>query len=147
MKQIALNNVRKEFPQVTKIVDAKESIAITVTNKDNAAGRQKDRAQCALAKACVRQKIADGAIIGMSVSYLIKGDIATRYHTSVSVARELTSFDRHGDFSEGRNYVLSKVSEGARLGVQHKRRYRQTGANPRVKRTVHRTEFVRKAGD
>src|SRR6266550_1073246 len=112
----ALNVIKKTFPQVEKVIDATKSIKINVTSADSASGRKKDSANCALAKACVREKIADAAIIGIGFSYLIKGKIATRYKTSNSVSREITSFDRHQDFAEGNDYTLSKVGPSARLG-------------------------------
>lgn len=141
-----LNQVKRLFPQVERVVDAKESIAINVSKADNAAGRKKDSTHCALAQACKRQKIADAAIIGLAISYLVKGTTATRYKTSVSVAREITSFDRHHDFAEGRNYVLGKVHKGARIGAKH-RGGKANGRMSKRKSIVHRTEFVRKLSD
>ncbi len=107
--------VRKHFPQVNKVVDANDSIIVSVAKEDSVSGRKNDPKQCALAKACVRGG-ADGAIINIGFSYLIKGEVATRYKTSVGVGREITSFDRHQDFAVGRDYVLGKVSPGNRLG-------------------------------
>lgn len=110
--------IKRDFPKVKRIVDATETIDITVLPEDAEGGRRKDPRQCALAKACVRQKIADAAIIGIGFSYLIKGDTATRYKTSVGVGREITSYDRHKEFASGGDYKLSKVSPCNRLGVE-----------------------------
>jgi len=124
----ALNTLRKSFPQLKRIVDSKKSLRISVTRRDSSSARKKDPENCALARACVRQKLADAAIIGIAVSYLVKGDTAIRYCTSVGVGREITSFDRHQDFAEGTNYCLQRVSpsnrlnrkrEGHRTGKQH----------------------------
>ncbi len=115
---LAKTIIKRDFPRVRKIVDATETLNITVIPQDAVTGRRKDPEGCALVKACVRQKIADAAIIGIGYSYLIKGDTATRYKTSEAVAREITSFDRHQDFAAGRNYKLSKVSKGSRLGCK-----------------------------
>jgi hypothetical protein len=115
---LAKTIIKRDFPTVTKIVDAKETIEITVEPQDSVRGRRKDPAGCALVKACIRQKIADAAIIGIGYSYLIKGNTATRYKTSTAVGREITSFDRHNDFAAGRNYKLSRVSPKARLGYK-----------------------------
>src|SRR4051812_17932241 len=104
MSQNALNKIRKLFPQVKHVEDADESIVITVTKKDNSSARKKEPTDCALARACIREKIADAAIIGLSYSWLIKGTKAIRYATSVTVSREITSFDRHHDFMAGKNY-------------------------------------------
>lgn len=112
----ALSRVRKFFPHVNKVKDAKEGILITVIAADNKTARKKDPANCALAVACKRQGIADAAIINVGFSYLIKGDVATRYKTSGTVGREITSFDRHQDFAEGKNYRLSRIGPSAMLG-------------------------------
>ena len=113
----ALIVLQRDFPQVRKVKDARKSIKVSVTSRDSSSARKKDPKSCALARACVREKIADAAVIGIAYSYLIKGEIATRYKTSEGVAREITSFDRHQDFAEGKNYTLSRVGPSARLGV------------------------------
>lgn len=112
-KQV-LTRLRKHFPGVKKVVDATESITVSVTKADSDTGRKKDPNNCALAKACVRQG-ADGAVINIGYSYIIHGDTATRYKTSTTVGREITSFDRHQDFAEGKDHLLSKVSPAERL--------------------------------
>lgn len=114
-----LTRLRKHFPGVKKVVDATESITVSVTKADSDTGRKKDPSNCALAKACVRQG-ADGAVINIGYSYIIHGDTATRYKTSNTVGREITSFDRHQDFAEGRDHLLSKVSPAERLGRKNK---------------------------
>jgi hypothetical protein len=114
----SLTMVRKHFPNVTKVVDAKSPIRLNVTKADNVSGRKKDPQGCALAKACVRQLKADGAIINISTSYIIEGDVATRYETSETVAREITSFDRHQDFAEGKDYLLAAITPTRRFGAR-----------------------------
>lgn len=114
MPLTALDRIRQSFPKVEKVIDATDSIDITVLPEDSVKGRKKDPQACALARACMREKGADGAIIGIAYSYLIRGTVATRYSTSVAVAREITTFDRHQDFAPGDNYKLSKVSPSNR---------------------------------
>jgi len=114
----ALSKLQKHFPQVKKVVDAEKSLIVSVTRDDVRFARKKDTENCALARACVRQKIASSAVIGIGTSYLINGTVATRYHTSTTVAREITSFDRHADFAEGTTYRLSKISPASRLGTK-----------------------------
>ena len=118
----ALNRVRKYFPNVASVSDATDRIKIKVIKEDSLMGRKKQPTDCALARACVREGKADGAIIGIGYSYLIKGDHATRYQTSVSVGREITSFDRHQDFAPGKDYILSKVCPTAMLGRKRSRK-------------------------
>ena len=134
--------IRQAFPAVTEIRDATESITINVMDVDTKSGKRKNPQQCALARACMRTHIADGAIIGIGRSWLIKGNVATRYITSVGVAREITSFDRHQDFAAGKNYVLGKVPPSNREG--YKKRPSNpgttTGTNPIA---IHRTARIR----
>lgn len=139
----ALTKIQKIFPQVKTVKDSKKSIAINVTKADSKAGRKKDFAHCALAKACVRTKIAEGAIIGLTTSYLINGTTATRYKTSVAVSREITSFDRHQDFAAGKAYKLMSVPPTMTF-EKHNRRYKSSGRNGKQKKIIHRTAFVRK---
>ena len=114
----ALKILQKSFPHVKSVVDAKKSIAVTVTANDSSSARKKDPQGCALVRACVRTKIADAAVVGLAYTYLIKGNKARRYKTSDSIAREIVSFDRHHDFAAGTGYVLSKVPPHSRLGVK-----------------------------
>jgi hypothetical protein len=124
----AVARVRKYFPSVNKVVDAKDTIEVSVTKKDSNTAKPKNPSQCALAQACVRELKADGAIINVGYSYVINGEVATRYATSVAVGREITSFDRGGEFEAGFDYKLSKVSPSNSLGS--KRRVRHTGTRP-----------------
>lgn len=146
----ALSRIRKHFPNVNYVKDATKSIVIAVKDNDSKTSRKKDPENCALATACKRLKIADHAIIGIAYSWLIKGDVATRFKTSTAVGREITSFDRHQDFAAGQNYRLSRVSEGSRLG--QKPQSSKTGG-PRLTtkdwpKKIHRTANIRtvKAG-
>lgn len=131
--------LRKLFPNVVAVRDATKTIDISVEEADAQLGRKKDPSTCALARSCVRQKIADSAVIGVSYSYLIKDNIATRYKTSVAVGREITSFDRHQDFAAGQHYKLSKVSPSNRIGKPQKRR---GGSDPKP-HAVHHTANIR----
>jgi hypothetical protein len=129
----AVCRVRKYFPQVNRVVDAKDTIEVSVTKKDSKSAMPKNPSQCALAQACCRELKADGAIINVGYSYVIKGDTATRYTTSVAVGREITSFDRGGGFEAGFDYKLSKVSASNRVGVRDRS---VTGTRPPHKSTV-----------
>ena len=141
----AVTRVRKYFPQVNQVVDAKDTIEVSVTKKDSKSAKPKNPSQCALAQACCRELKADGAIINVSYSYVINGEVATRYSTSVAVGREITSFDRGGEFEAGFDYKLSKVSPSNRLGVRNRQ---STGTRPPHKsavkpKAVHHTVNIR----
>lgn len=139
--------IRDNFPKVTTVRDATKSIAIKVTKRDSLSGKKKDHEQCALARACVRSNVADGAIIGIGYSWLIKGKTATRYKTSTGVGREITSFDRHHDFAAGKDYVLSKVAKSNRLGTRNNPIHGPKPSNGTAPHKVvirHRTTNIRK---
>lgn len=143
----ALKIVRKHFPQVERVKDATKPIRLTVTKRDSETASKKDPGDCALARACKRQLKADGVMINIATSYVIKGNTAIRYQTSNAVGREITSFDRGAGFEEGNNYTLSAVTPSQRLGKPSPKGGRHT-ANPKKsksadQRIVHRTENIR----
>ena len=146
-KSSSLKLVQKHFPQVERVVDADEGVAVTVTKRDCFNGKRKAPETCALAKACVRELEADGAIINITYSYLISGKVATRYQTSIAVGREITSFDRHHDFEPGK-YLLSRVRPSARLGYSKHSGPSGRGTPWKMPKVIHRhkTENIRVTG-
>lgn len=120
----ALKIVQKYHPNVTKVVDAKRPLQISVTEEDCKGSKKRKPDACALAKACERKY--DGAIVSLAVAYLIKGNRATRYRVPQAVSRELVSFDRHHDFAPGK-YHLRAPKEGEKLGA---RKYPQPENKP-----------------
>jgi hypothetical protein len=138
-------SIRAKFPDAKYVMDATDSVQIHVTQADQKEAKPQDPYDCAMARACVREFKADGVAIGISFSYILKGDTLYRYVTPHTVSREIISFDRHQDFSTG-SYRLSKVPPGSRLGKTFKR-----GTGPRktkrkdngVKIPAHFTSRVR----
>lgn len=104
----ALNIIRRYHPNVAKVVEAKRDTQIRVTAEDCRAGKRKGPSSCAMAKAFEREY--DGAIVSLSVAYLIKGDVATRYVVPQAVSREIVSFDRAKKFEPG-EYSLKAPSK------------------------------------
>lgn len=123
------------FPRVKTVVDAKRAVHVTVRKTDCRTSTPGNHKACAMARACEREKQVDGALIGMSVSYLVKGTKATRYQTPTSVQREIVSFDRNGDFEPGA-YSLVPKSPSSRLGAASSRT--SHGGPKRVRRIVHK---------
>ena len=109
-------SIRRMFPKVKYAIDGTDSIEISVQRCDTGPAEALNPAECALAKAIKREYKADGAVVGLSASYVIKGDTAVRYQTPASVQREIVSFDRHHDFSEG-TYHLPPKSPSTRFGA------------------------------
>lgn len=143
----AVFRVRKHFPNVTKVVDSGNSVVVSVKASDVSRGRRNQPGQCALAQACMREFKADGALINIGFSYVVRGDTAVRFKTSNTVSREITSFDRHGDFATGKDYLLCKVPKSGRIGRKRTPQSLKTGpktasANRPV---IHRTVRIRKA--
>lgn len=142
----AVNKVKKYFPQVTKVIDSNKSVTVSVNKSDVKSGRRNEPGSCALAKACIREFHADGALINIGFSYVIRGKTAFRFKTSNTVAREIVSFDRHSDFATGKDYRLQKVSPSNRLGCHSgpsgpKKGHKTTQPKP----IMHRTVRIRKA--
>lgn len=147
-KKSVLNRIKAHFPGVKDVVDATEPVFVEVLPEDGMKGRKKDPEGCAFARACLRKHLADGCIIGIGYSYLIKGSLAVRYVTPQTVGREITSFDRHQDFAEGQNYRLSAVGPSKRLG---KKRPRKRGVKNGSKAEIdsrrrHHTSRIRVSG-
>lgn len=144
MRGLALAGVKKFFPEVTTVVDAKKDVSIEVTPQDCKSGSAKNNKECALAKACKRQLNISGVMINMGFSYLITGKKAHRYKTPERVARELISFDRHKDFTIGM-YKLKAPTGVSKLGSRvHEKnpKGRNTGERRKVQ-ILHFTSGVR----
>jgi hypothetical protein len=132
--------IQRLFPRVEEVVDADTPVSVHVTEDDCDSRAQKmNPNECAMARALKRQFKANGAIIGLSKSYLIRGKRALRFTTPATVGREITSFDRHHDFAPG-DYKLAAVSRSQRMGASYSRREGRHGPHdqPRIvhKRTV-----------
>lgn len=108
-------SLRRLFPEVEECSDSEQRVEVSVKQQDCNDGKQKRATECAMAKAAKRQFKVDGVVIGLSRSYIIKGKKAVRFKTPESVAREITSFDRHHDFAPG-EYHLAPVSPTSRMG-------------------------------
>jgi hypothetical protein len=135
-------SVKQLFPQVEFAVDADKPVEVSVGRKDCKDAKKLNPSECALARAAKRELKADGVIIGMNSSYVIKGNIAVRFSTPESVAREIVSFDRHQDFSPG-DYYLTPKAPTARFGVSHRKTPTPSNPNKNVKRKFHHSARVR----
>jgi len=131
-------SVKRLFPQVTQAYDSDKIVEVTVNRKDCKTGKKKDPNECAMARAFKREMHVNGAIIGLTNSYLIKGDKAIRFATPESVKREIISFDRHQDFNPG-EYILVPPPPSKRLGTK---KHKRSGSH-KPTRTCHRTARVR----
>ena len=135
----ALAIVRRHFPKVTTVLDAHKPVIIEVNHSDASSKAVKNPSLCAFARACERTFTADGVIIALTTSYIVKGTTATRYGNPETVTREIVSFDRKAGFEEG-VYLLSAINPSRRLGVPH-RGGKKTGKGTR--RFYHSTTNVR----
>jgi hypothetical protein len=131
--------VLRHFPIVKRLLEARHGAVIDVTSKDvNSAKRMKGDA-CAMAKAICRQTHADGALVGLGYTYIIKGNTATKYVTSAPVQREITSFDRHHDFAPG-TYKLSPLPQSQTRKAKKAYKAKNHGNSPsrHAKPVVHK---------
>lgn len=133
-------SVKKLFPQVEYAVDADRPVEVSVSAKDCKEARRLSPDECALARAAKRELKADGIIIGMSTSYVIRGKHAVRFATPESVSREIVSFDRHQDFAPG-DYYLTPKAPSSKLGTSYKGI--AGGKNKDAKRKIHHSARVR----
>jgi hypothetical protein len=141
-KSLIPRSLRRLFPNLKDVEDAKEGAVVTVRNRDTQEGKKMRPSECAMARAAVREHLADAAVIGLSYSYLIKGNKATRFKTSEAVAREITSFDRHHDFAPG-SYSLQAVPPSSRLGADKRSHGDDHGDQKRHKPIIHKGGTVR----
>lgn len=65
--------LKRLFPDLKKIIDAKSSINVSVQSNDCKKAEPLNPSHCAMAQAAKRQFKIDNAVIGISTSYLIKG--------------------------------------------------------------------------
>lgn len=137
--------VRQYFPKVEMVQDAEKPAIVEVTNADNAHSDVKSHRTCALALACKRFFKADGVIIGITTSWIIRGKVATRYQNAATVSREIVSFDRKAGFDTGR-YLLVPASATARLGTDRSSNPKRSGRSSGKPRPFrHYTRNVRTA--
>jgi|SRR5580704_3115494 hypothetical protein len=113
----ALAIVRKYFPNVEEIEEGTEPLRVEVTKRDSSSAAVRNHDACAMAVACKRQAKADGVIVSIQTSYVIKGTVATRYKVPNAVQREIVSFDRDAGFAPG-EYELVPFEPSGRLGVR-----------------------------
>lgn len=134
--------IRRYFPQVDVVKDATKAVVVEVTAQDNNNADVKNHLTCALAIASKRVLNADGVIIGLTTSWVIKGRVAIRYHNAETATREITSFDRNAGFDTG-SYLLSPAAPGARLGSVRSSNPNRRGNGNRKRLFRHFTRNVR----
>jgi nucleosome binding factor SPN SPT16 subunit len=82
-------SVKRLFPNVDDVTDSTRRVVVTVTARDSSNGKRLKATECAMAVAAKRDFQADGVVIGLSRSYIIKGNKAIRFATPSHVAREI----------------------------------------------------------
>ena len=117
----SLGLVRSYFPKVKWLKDATKPLMLEVTNVDSDNADVKTHKTCALAVCAKRTTRADGVIVGLTRSYIVHGEVATRYDNGNAIGRELTAFDRKAGFANG-TYQLGVITESRRFGVPRKKR-------------------------
>lgn len=146
-KKPAPRSIRRAFPQVENIVDAKNSVSIHVKDSDCKSAEPLNPSECALARATKREFKVDAVVIGLSTSYIIKGKKAIRFQTPTAVQREIVSFDRHSDFQPGNYYLVPKAESNSLEAQREYRRNKRSGAkkgkNHGPTRKYHHTAKVR----
>jgi hypothetical protein len=114
-----LGMVKKSFPDIKYVCDAKQAVGVNVSKSDNELAVQNAPDKCAMAIAACRTFKSKRAFIGMNDSCLVFEDTVVRFKTPASVSREIVSFDRHHDFAKG-SYRLSPMTPSHALGRKWK---------------------------
>lgn len=97
----ALQIIRSFFPDVKRVVNAKQDLTLEITKRDTQKGKTKNHNGCVIAEACKSQLDFDDAIIARRTAFLIRNNVATRFSIPEHVTREIISFDRGGAFAPG----------------------------------------------
>jgi len=134
-------SIQKMYPKVEYAIDAHAPVHVSVNAKDCTTAEPLNPMECALARATKRELKVDGVIIGLSTSYIIKGNKATRFATPMAVQRELVSFDRHSDFAPGDYHLIPKPPSNRFGKDTHKSN--RGGKNKSATRKVHTSARVR----
>lgn len=138
----SLGMIQRHFPLVSRVEDAKLPEVVEVTDDDNAHADVKSHKTCALALACKRFFHADGVIIGLTISWIIRGRVATRFHNSGTTSREITSFDRKAGFDTGL-YLLTPATTSNKLGTKRSSNPNRSSGRSGIRRFRHYTRNVR----
>jgi|HubBroStandDraft_4_1064222.scaffolds.fasta_scaffold40980_2 hypothetical protein len=138
----AINIIKNFFPDIKSMKDSKTSIKIEVTNHDDKVSRKGAHKDCALAVACKRKFKIDGVIIARSTAYLVKNNKAVRFDVPISVAREITSFDRGGGFAPG-VYHLARPTKCPIGKNNHRSGPHLKKTNKKIARFRHVTSNIR----
>ncbi len=113
----SLSMIKKYFPRAERVEDADKPVIVEVTTADVNAAEVKSHSTCALALACKRYFHADGVIIQLTTSWVVRGKVATRFRNAGTVSREITSFDRKAGFDVG-FYLLTPSAPSNKLGLE-----------------------------
>lgn len=133
-----------------RVIDAKKPLKITVSPQDANAGRTKDPAKCAAARAIIRTiSDAKSARVHLGRTYIEYPDHWVRYKTPPSLKIEIVSFDRGAkpQHTVG-DYTLQAPAPADRLGSRKKPQGSTGSKNrrPHIARIHHQIEGVRAHG-
>ena len=134
-------SISRLYPNVKFVEESDKYIEVFVSKKDCVDAKEMDPTGCALARAVKKEFHVDAAIIGLSSSYIIKGNKAIRFLIPRSTRQEIVFFDRHHDFEPGK-YLLNPISAAKKLG-RHSNSSRKETTNHKPKREYHKTSRVR----
>jgi hypothetical protein len=141
-------SVKARFPNIKNMRDATEPLRIEVLDQDVRASKdsRKNHTRCVVATATCRQEglntVFDGVLVARSTCYIVRGNVATRYHLPQSVVREIVCYDRGGPFMPGQ-YQLSVPTAPREHGKR--RKPTSAGGYRRVPGIRHTTTGIREA--
>ena len=103
------------------VVDAKEPVILTITDKDVKKASLKSPSHCVMAQACMRET-GHEARIHISRAYIKEngGNTWLRYVVPIHLRTEIISFDKGGSFEPG-TYTLIAPRKYEKLGHEKDR--------------------------
>lgn len=130
------------FPKVAKVYDGDQPLLIEVTEDDSRKGVPLDPNGCPMARAACRNTHSTGAIIGPTVSYIIKKNTAYRYLNTLSLQKEVVVKDRKARFEPG-VYQLSPFPPSSKLGAHRSGPSGARGKGEKTDKFRHYTKNIR----
>ncbi len=106
------------------VIDAKDSIKLTVTSRDIEKADRKDPADCVVARACRRELHVKEARVHLSRVYLRSNDNNwVRYTVPKPMRTEIIAWDRGGSF-ESAEFELTRPAKTHSLGAGTTKKYK-----------------------
>src|SRR5437764_115466 len=110
-----LKALQAYWPEVERVIDARNKLLVHVSGQDVAGAVPRDAANCVMARACKREQEVDAVLVFPTRAYILQGTLATRFAVPESTTREIAILDRGGRPAAG-NYFFAPPPPEGRIG-------------------------------